>query len=138
MPDYIVTARELFGVSDATQMHAFLAERAAKKGIRPESLSVAATLATPALAYVNHGRWVADCPERDGGALALYDGQVAFLCPECFNDTLARRYRPLVWPEERARIEATLLERPRAAAMNWYPGEPADTLEAETLLMRGA
>ena len=28
MPDYIVTARELFGVSNATQMHAFLAERA--------------------------------------------------------------------------------------------------------------
>jgi hypothetical protein len=82
-------------------------------------------------AYVNHGRWVADCPsEGCGGALEL--AQLAsFLCPACLNAGSGHQWQPVRWPPEQPDIEAVLGVRPLLSNRNWRPGESIADLERE-------
>lgn len=70
-----------------------------------------------AQAYVNRGRWVADCPSDDGGALGLEPKQALFPCPEChvLHDT--------EWPRDAVWIWDALLERPNPQTRNWAPAQ---------------
>jgi hypothetical protein len=68
-----------------------------------------------ARAYVNWGRWVADCPVRCGGALSLSSGQATFACPEC------RSLSQIDWPANVDEIWAALQERPAPKFQNWFP-----------------
>ena len=87
-----------------------------------------------AIAYVNHGRWVADCPTQScPGAVALLPG-VAFLCDSCLNVDCGHRYRPVAWPAHRGRIEEILIERMLLEEANWIPSETVDDLEADDAL----
>lgn len=74
-------------------------------------------LITPAKAraYVNFGRWVADCPIECGCALELRPGQLTFACVECKTITL------LEWPDDPDGIWEALLERPAPKTRNWFP-----------------
>lgn len=83
-----------------------------------------------AIAYVNHGRWVADCPSGCGGAMLL-DPEIPFMCGECFNVELDGRWRQIEWPKERAAIEAVLERRRLGINRNWNPGESVADLQAE-------
>lgn len=79
-------------------------------------------------AYVNHGRWVADCPVPDcGDAVALHpqDPRTGIPSPQpvllqrCANGHELRLVAP---PEEfRARIETALAERLSEVRRNWFP-----------------
>lgn len=85
-----------------------------------------------AFAYVNHGRWVADCPSGCGGAELARDGE--FMCRECLNLGAGRRPIPLVWPSEddvRA-IEAALVVR-AVVNRNWALNESIGALLAENV-----
>lgn len=86
-----------------------------------------------AFAYVNHGRWVADCPGGCGGAELAHDD--VFMCRECGN--VVTRHRPiaLVWPaEEDVRaIEAALVVRP-VLNRNWAIDETIGALLAENAM----
>lgn len=128
----IVTAAELFGVTSAQAQHAWLLSRRTVRQ-RMASLGIAAGQvgepdavdadAQPALAYVNNGRWVADCPTAHcGGALALVEG-VPFLCGNCLNVETGHRYRPVTWPADRSAIESALEARVLPEQANWRAGE---------------
>jgi hypothetical protein len=87
----------------------------------------------PAFAYVNHGRWVADCPFGCGGAELARDD--VFLCRECGNVQNRHHPVPLVWPaEEDVRaIEAALVVRP-VLNRNWNLNESLGALLVENVM----
>ena len=102
------------------------------------------------LAYVNHGRWLADCPEcRTGLQLPRGDfvsptlatrigGPVIQVKPkwvlptsnaECSVCDLPVK---VMWPKDVDLIDAALEVRPRLTNRNWRPGESVQGLIDET------
>jgi hypothetical protein len=77
-------------------------------------------------AYVNHGRWVVNCPSCPSAALA----GVTFACSECGFGPAG-----VQWPEEAALIEAALRPRP-LVNRNWVPGESVTDLVRENEVHR--
>lgn len=90
----------------------------ARRGVSPAASSVALH------AYVNHGRWVADCP--CGGAELVAEGR-RMVCGSCGLNS------PVTFPANTDEIERVLHERRDTAARNWYPGETVEMLEAENM-----
>lgn len=82
--------------------------------------------------YVNHGRWVVECPFCPSAQLA-FDEERRFYCTECFNAEVEHRWVTVVWPDEetRAAIEEALSKRPEPATRNWYTYETPQMLRAE-------
>lgn len=68
-----------------------------------------------ARAYVNFGRWIADCPMDCGSALALQGGQGMFHCPEC------NYMAEVEWPNNADAIWQQLMHRPAKRNRNWFP-----------------
>ena len=84
------------------------------------------------VAYVNHGRWVWDCPTpRCGGAQVTSPKDPRAFCVECFN--AGDGWWPVDWPDERTTIERILNKRPAATQQNWWPTETMQQLEAENI-----
>ncbi len=84
----------------------------------PETPSIWRTpvTAVPVRAYVNHGRWVADCIRPHcGGAELLRRHQSVSECFECHLVT------PVEWPPDAGQIWEALMERPVPATRNWFP-----------------
>jgi len=77
------------------------------------------------VAYVNHGRWLANCPHCNGGIPCYQDR--SGVCPDC-----GHVYR-VGWPDERKAIEAVLELRHLAANQNWLPHETVQMLVAENV-----
>lgn len=74
---------------------------------------------TDAVAYLNWGRWVADCPGGCVSAERLDPGQVAFVCSNCGHAA------PVTWPDNPAGIWQALGMRVLPPHRNWYPaGHP--------------
>ncbi len=85
-------------------------------------------------AYVNHGRWVADCPDRLCGGAELVDpDEPMFFCLSCYNAHAGMAWIPVQFPDETERhaIETALLARERTQNRNWLPGESVDDLQEE-------
>lgn len=85
-----------------------------------------------AVARVNNGRWIADCPFGDNGAeLVAEDG--LFFCCECRNATVDHAYLPVLMPsdQDRPEIEQLLLARPNEENRNWLPYETVADLARE-------
>ena len=82
-------------------------------------------------AYVNHGRWVADCPIPFCGQAWLAD-RIPVECENCGQPP-----GPIEWPTEQERIESLLAVRPVPQTRNWLPGETVDDLIAENVVMFG-
>jgi len=91
----------------------------------------------PTPAYMNWGRWVAQCPGGCNCAMELERGQPEYDC----RPAHAKSGRPccavmhglVIWPEDAARVEEILARRPLLANRNWSPGETLDGLRAENL-----
>ena len=135
----IATASLLYGVTSPEEYHRWLLAQGSVK-LRMRQMGVLAeqvgtpdapdTAATPATAYVNHGRWVADCPTQYcAGAAVLY--RDTFLCGNCLNAECGYRYRLVSWPREKGGIEEALSARAIPAVTNWYPGETVQKLRNE-------
>lgn len=77
-----------------------------------------------ARAYVNWGRWIADCPIECGGALKLNPGEAIFACPEC------RAISEVEWPSNAQEIWDELETRPIPKTRNWFPSGHALALRA--------
>jgi hypothetical protein len=84
-----------------------------------------------AYAYVNHGRWVVECPVCGGGErVPTAEGSpTTILCqvPACGTEL------GVIFPEKRAQIESVLLLRENLVNRNWSPGETVADLEAENV-----
>lgn len=87
-----------------------------KRGMKPQEGD--GTVA----AYVNHGRWVANCP--CGGAELITEDQ-DMLCGSCAH------IRQVVWPANVEVIESMLEARQYQQNQNWNPGETVDQLASE-------
>lgn len=84
----------------------------------------------PIEAYINHGRWVADCRWCNTGMLTRPAWGVAY-CAECG----ARYCRGTVsYPGEFKAAEAILLVRVRREQQNWDSTQSIASLAAENLL----
>lgn len=71
--------------------------------------------AEPALARVDFGRWIADCPDPVcGGAEYVEPAERIFFCFNCGNALLGGDARQVKFPEAEVRIqiEKVLIERP--------------------------
>ncbi len=86
-------------------------------------------------AYINHGRWVADCGNPHcHNARALAYGE-SFLCvDELAGDACGFAF-DVAWPplEEAERICAVLAYRPDRATRNWLPDETVTMLLIENM-----
>ncbi len=95
-----------------------------------------------AVAYVNLGRWVADCPaapcrhpmtgERGVGAEYVSPG-LPFMCQWCWNADIGDRFREVDFPPDRGTLEAELLRRVEPDNRNWLPGETVADLQIENI-----
>ncbi|MFE6846575.1 hypothetical protein [Streptomyces sp. NPDC057686] len=74
-------------------------------------------LTTRARAYVNFGRWVADCPLECGNAIALEPGQTSFFCPPPGG---CGHIAEVEWPADPQGIWDALAVRP-PKHRNWFP-----------------
>lgn len=72
------------------------------------------------LAYVNHGRWVADCSRKGcAGAEALRARETAFHCSNC------HQLDNVEWPSDAQEIWDVLQDRHVPQTRNWFPlGHP--------------
>jgi hypothetical protein len=69
-----------------------------------------------ARAYVNHGRWIADCcREHCASAEALLPGQPVFHCSNCLQ------VAEVDWPACAGEITSVLERRPVPQTRNWFP-----------------
>ena len=93
-------------------------------------------------AYVNHGRWVINCPgvgceasmqlSRGARVVALefvFTGPGCVTCGQPIN---------VVWPDEPGLVDAALAARPKERYRNWHPGETVDDLLGENSLAKEA
>ena len=78
-----------------------------------------------ALAYVNHGRWVADCPTTDCPEAHLAQPGDKFDCVNC--GTVGR----VEFPDNHTDIDEVLERRPVPQTRNWTPGESLEELVEE-------
>ena len=76
-----------------------------------------------ARAFMNWGRWVADCP-REGCtyAFALEHGQARYVCRNKAGEGCGMD-APIEWPPDAEQIEQALNRRPLEQTRNWYPLE---------------
>lgn len=89
------------------------------------------------VAYVNHGRWVAECPDCAGAQL-VSELERRFWCLNCGNAAVNFAWRHVRMPKKRTAIEAELVIRPaarneRAITRNWLPGETVEDLQRENV-----
>lgn len=74
-----------------------------------------ALITNHARAYVNHGRWIADCPADCGSARQLQPGEHMYQCGECLLVCTVD------WPDDADDIWEALMERPIPKFRNWFP-----------------
>ena len=83
-----------------------------------------------AVAEVNQGRWVVNCPFCAGAELADPDDR-RFYCLSCGNKAVGYKWIPVKWPTAHLAVEAELVKRPIEETRNWTPGETVAQLARE-------
>ncbi|MHA2062934.1 MAG: hypothetical protein ACXABY_00990 [Candidatus Thorarchaeota archaeon] len=88
-------------------------------------------------AYLNHGRWIADCPlMHEGqpcmGAECVTEDDPVFFCLSCGNQHVGGDFIKVVFPKkkDRDKVELSLAERPESLR-NWIPGETPKKIAKE-------
>lgn len=123
MPAQFLDARAVLNVLDTVQFEARLVEELDKRGLQREVVD------REVPAYLNHGRWLADCPRCNNG-MALLEGERA-VCIECGGSYAVD------WPTPARRTAAArvLGFRDQRSSWNWRPGEESvEDLKAENAL----
>ena len=104
-----------------------------REGIAPLNPPADRVVSDEALpVYVNHGRWVVDCPNCNSAQLASRSDR-RFWCVDCRNVWVQGKWVMVTWPSaaDEAAIESVLDRRPHARNANWRPGESVADLIAE-------
>lgn len=78
------------------------------------------TNATPLVARVYRGLWIADCVDCAGAEFVWLAEPVA-MCASCFNVMIGHHWRPVIVPANPQDIEAVLNARPMLENRNWSP-----------------
>jgi hypothetical protein len=77
----------------------------------------------PQAAYINHGRWVVDCPKCNGAGLTSRTMKVS-CCFDCGGVFIN-----ITFPKQAKKIEDVLLKRTDMASRNWTTESVNDLLE---------
>lgn len=77
-------------------------------------------------AHLEHGRWLAHCPFCAGAELVSRESR-EFFCFSCGMQANGGKPMRVVFPRNRARIEA-VLERREADNQHWHPGDTINDL----------
>lgn len=87
-----------------------------------------------AYAYVNHSRWVVDCPFCPSAQMTAPEDP-RFFCVDCRMVANGGKWVKVVWPSTstKAAIERTLGLRPKTQNRNWWPEEAVQKLQAENV-----
>lgn len=101
----------------------------------PERRPVATNFDVQAYAYVNHGRWIVDCPFCPSAQVASMSDP-RFFCAGadgCANAAAGGHFVPVVFPGDKQlkAIERELLKRRNKDNRNWHPGEKVSDLQRE-------
>jgi len=80
-------------------------------------------------ARVDHGRWIANCPDCKGAECVTLDDPV-FMCLSCGNEAIGGKLRRVKFPNDQSTIEGLLTSRP-LYAQNWDPNETINQLKEE-------
>lgn len=124
----LITAEDWYG--DSALADGVAARAVVNHWPADERLILPAKVGGPAaIAYVNHGRWVTECPYGCGSAQVVTPADPRFFCLGCRNRG-SGRWSPVTFPAQRQVIEAALERRPPRNA-NWLPGEPVERLLKE-------
>jgi hypothetical protein len=132
MPDYlpqnIETAEQRYFSEDLVD--APVAEWAVLKHAPDVKVPTKAAKSPVLVAYVNHGRWVADCPSCRS-AQVVTPNDPRFLCV-CGNADTGGKWLPISFPlpADMNEIDSLLGKRPDTNR-NWTPDEPVGNLELE-------
>lgn len=78
--------------------------------------------AAPAVAVLNHARWLAHC--ECGSAVMLFRGAEWMWCPSCGNAAAGGKMRPVQWPADLERINRDAESQPTGLA-HWTPEDEA-------------
>ena len=131
-PDKILTYEDMFRVDYVS----FVRGLAAKKSMHvPAQDGVVSGDAIDA--YVNHGRWVVECPDCTGASF-VSEIELRFWCLSCGNASVNFAWRSVRMPKDREQIEAVLMFRPaaradRATTRNWTTDETVKDLQKENI-----
>lgn len=84
------------------------------------------------MAYINHNRWVAECPTCNGAELVWIDIPV-FMCMSCWNGAIGHRWRRVIVPDtdKILALHSVLEQRHNPANRNWFPHESVQDLMDE-------
>lgn len=128
----IITAERRFGHADLRQIAARFPSSTGDKTLPTDAVTLRRRVR--AVARVNHGRWIADCPDPDcGGASFISFDNPFFFCCECRNGRVDHDLIPVEVPKPglRGEIEDYLRARPVPRTRNWLPGESMVELRDE-------
>ena len=92
-----------------------------------------------AIARVERGKWIADCPFGCGQAQVVSEADHFFLCNSCINEQVGGAIIPCYWPldEIKSLIEEALLVRPDFSSRNWHVPESVKNLRDENYMYLG-
>ena len=91
-------------------------------------------------AYVNWGRWIAECPVGHGDAVIVSRDHPYYICTVGGDKENDGNWYSVVFPIEKEQIEAELLKRiavhplKDARYRGWRPGETIEDLQAEAVV----
>lgn len=112
-------AEDEFRVSNLLDWLTVMDSRLVTQGLPPAPRPIGeAPDAPPAIAIMNHARWLAEC--ECGSAVLLFKGGEWFWCPSCGNAAAAGKMRPIQWPSELDRINRDKESQPSGLA-HWTP-----------------
>lgn len=133
MTDRLVTWADKFG-GRSLLAHALTVQSSTGDAALPAAGTAKAPVA---IARVNHGRWIADCPFGCGGAEYVNLDDPVFFCCECRNRAVDHHPVKVELPDKkrRDRIEQLLAQRP-IGRRHWQPGETVGHLETENELLQ--
>lgn len=109
--DKIISGEDLAHRDGAASQREWIIQRCRKLGKLLETPFTGMTSGKAVEAEINHGRWIAICPDC-GGAEYVSPYEQIFYCFSCGNAANLGYGRPVKFPINRKAIEAAVLERP--------------------------
>ena len=100
--------------------HPVIRQMARQRGFKVPAPQFVALEAAPTRALLNHGQWVAWCPDCFGRAEDVWRLQPVFFCMGCGNRGIGGHWRPVLFPPNLGEIEARLADLPQTV-QNWEP-----------------
>lgn len=130
MSDRIVAAEDFYYAAGASPAEACIVQHWHRRDVSRDPIVPKQMAQGQAVeVYVNHGRWIAECPDCHGAQVASRT-DARFFCVDCLNAWCGGKWLRIAWPRDTDAIESVLLRR-ETHHRNWTPEESVTDLVAE-------